>query len=98
MDGVTYHACMDGVTYHAWMDGVDGYAWYVTCTGTLPGGTLQQHLPTSATACIPRPQALAKAAENAVKAEYDALEAAVLDPSKRGPGTPYTQPWLNSKA
>jgi hypothetical protein len=41
-------------------------------------------------------QALAKAAENAVKAEYDALEAAVKDASKRGPGTPYTQPWLSS--
>lgn len=40
-------------------------------------------------------QALAKAAEEAVIAEYLRLEAAIRDPSKRGPGTAYSQPWLS---
>ncbi len=36
-------------------------------------------------------QVLAKAAEEAVRAEYDLLEKAIFDPSARG--TTYTQPW-----
>lgn len=37
---------------------------------------------------------LAKAAEEAVIAEYLLLEQALRDSSRRGPGTAYTQPWL----
>lgn len=38
-------------------------------------------------------QALALAAEKAVVDEFKSLDAALQDPSKRGPGTAYTQPW-----
>jgi hypothetical protein len=38
-------------------------------------------------------QVLAKAAEEAVRAEYSALEKAIRDPSARG--DTYVQPWIN---
>ena len=41
----------------------------------------------------PHWQALAKAAETAVIQEYEALEVAMKEASKRGKGTKYTQPW-----
>lgn len=41
-----------------------------------------------------RQAALADAGFQAVRAEYDAMRAAIRDPAKRGEGTDYTQPWL----
>ncbi|KAJ9513940.1 hypothetical protein QJQ45_021048, partial [Haematococcus lacustris] len=39
-------------------------------------------------------KALALAAQQAVVAEYERMEAALRDPRKRGPGTDFSQPWL----
>ncbi|KAF5834749.1 hypothetical protein DUNSADRAFT_8476 [Dunaliella salina] len=39
-------------------------------------------------------KALAETAHRAALAEYEALHEAIFNPSKRGPGTPYTQPWM----
>jgi len=38
-------------------------------------------------------KALAEAAHRASVEEFEALQEAIFNPSKRGPGTPYTQPW-----